>query len=279
MKTMTEQPLGWGEDALYLYEDPYPTINGEGTYIGNACVFVRLQGCRVGCTWCDAMSTWPGEKGKKPIGKRFTFLELATVLSDTYMNIERIWWTGGEPTEYSKDIVRFIDYYNHGPFRKKISHMITSGEIYYKPLLDKIDYLTIDLKPPASKAFKGNSDVQNEFIEPCLKTFTPDQMEFKMAVANTKDDCNYAHQMLQRFINYNVTVQPVMWSEAEVKKQKEQAKWVKDYSLYLQNFQLPAGWPDYGSVAERFLNDGRYPNMKVLCQLHKIFWPGEADGI
>ena len=195
------------------------------------------------------------------------------------MNIERIWWTGGEPTEYSKDIVRFIDYYNHGPFRKKIWHMITSGEIYYKPLLDKIDYLTIDLKPPASKAFKGNSDVQNEFIEPCLKTFTPDQMEFKMAVANTKDDCNYAHQMLQRFINYNVTVQPVMWSEAEVKKQKEQAKWVKDYSLYLQNFQLPAGWPDYGSFAERFLNDGRYPNMKVLCQLHKIFWPGEADGI
>lgn len=36
----------------------YPTIQGEGTYTGTPSFFVRLQGCPVGCQWCDERPTW-----------------------------------------------------------------------------------------------------------------------------------------------------------------------------------------------------------------------------
>jgi 7-carboxy-7-deazaguanine synthase len=34
------------------------TIQGEATFTGTPSVFVRLQGCPVGCAWCDTKHTW-----------------------------------------------------------------------------------------------------------------------------------------------------------------------------------------------------------------------------
>ncbi len=39
-------------------EDFY-TIQGEGSYQGNAAYFIRLGGCDVGCVWCDVKESWP----------------------------------------------------------------------------------------------------------------------------------------------------------------------------------------------------------------------------
>ena len=36
----------------------FSTIQGEATYTGTASTFVRLQGCSVGCGWCDTKHTW-----------------------------------------------------------------------------------------------------------------------------------------------------------------------------------------------------------------------------
>jgi 7-carboxy-7-deazaguanine synthase len=36
----------------------FETIQGEGAYTGIPSVFVRLQGCPVGCPWCDTKHTW-----------------------------------------------------------------------------------------------------------------------------------------------------------------------------------------------------------------------------
>lgn len=38
--------------------DVFETIQGEATYTGMPSVFVRLQGCPVGCPWCDTKHTW-----------------------------------------------------------------------------------------------------------------------------------------------------------------------------------------------------------------------------
>lgn len=38
--------------------DVFQTIQGEGEYTGKSIVMVRLQGCLVGCPWCDTKETW-----------------------------------------------------------------------------------------------------------------------------------------------------------------------------------------------------------------------------
>lgn len=39
----------------------FETIQGEGTFTGVPSVFLRLQGCPVGCSWCDTKQTWDVE--------------------------------------------------------------------------------------------------------------------------------------------------------------------------------------------------------------------------
>ena len=46
-----------GGALLPLVEDFY-TIQGEGFHTGKPAYFIRLGGCDVGCTWCDAKFTW-----------------------------------------------------------------------------------------------------------------------------------------------------------------------------------------------------------------------------
>lgn len=36
----------------------FETIQGEATFTGTPAVFVRMQGCPVGCPWCDTKHTW-----------------------------------------------------------------------------------------------------------------------------------------------------------------------------------------------------------------------------
>lgn len=36
----------------------FETLQGEGTHAGRPAVFIRLQGCPVGCPWCDTRFTW-----------------------------------------------------------------------------------------------------------------------------------------------------------------------------------------------------------------------------
>ena len=36
----------------------FDTIQGEAHYTGTPATFIRLQGCPVGCDWCDTKHTW-----------------------------------------------------------------------------------------------------------------------------------------------------------------------------------------------------------------------------
>jgi len=42
----------------YKINELFETIQGEGSFTGQPSIFIRLQGCPVGCAWCDTKHTW-----------------------------------------------------------------------------------------------------------------------------------------------------------------------------------------------------------------------------
>ncbi len=43
---------------MYKVNEIFETIQGEGSFTGCPAIFIRLQGCPVGCAWCDTKHTW-----------------------------------------------------------------------------------------------------------------------------------------------------------------------------------------------------------------------------
>jgi 7-carboxy-7-deazaguanine synthase len=81
-----------GGMKLPLVEDFY-TIQGEGYHMGKAAYFIRLGGCDIGCSWCDAKFTWnrhlhPVVATDEIIARALSYPARAVVV------------TGGEPSAY-----------------------------------------------------------------------------------------------------------------------------------------------------------------------------------
>jgi 7-carboxy-7-deazaguanine synthase len=261
---------------MLLFEKPYRTVNGEAEHIGKPCVFVRFQGCTVGCKWCDAMGTWP-EKTKDALW--YTNETLASYLTQNFEKTPRIWITGGEPMEHKDEVFSFIEYCARYMHEYRIWHLITSGSIYDAKTLELFDHITVDIKPPSAQARKNAAN--NSFIELAMENMVlQDKIEFKMVVSNTEEDIQFANNMIDKLSKYNrdITIQPLYWSEAEVKKEFRTAQTIKNTYSFMNQFQQPVNWESYGQFAEHFM-DNPYENLRILPQLHKIYWPGEMNGI
>ncbi len=98
---------------MYKINEMFETIQGEGVFTGVPAVFVRLQVCPVGCSWCDTKQTWEAlEKDQTTLGD----IMLKTQDSPTWSPIDaagivqeyirqgytanHIVITGGEPCIY-----------------------------------------------------------------------------------------------------------------------------------------------------------------------------------
>ena len=90
----------------------FETIQGEATWTGTPAVFVRLQGCPVGCPWCDTKHTWDVVSSNQvapailflkqedaPTFAQFTVDELMECLDQ--FEAQHIVFTGGEPCSYN----------------------------------------------------------------------------------------------------------------------------------------------------------------------------------
>jgi 7-carboxy-7-deazaguanine synthase len=66
----------------------YQSVQGESSYAGLPCVFVRTTGCDLRCSWCDSEFTFTG-------GARMSLDEIMAEVEK--FNCELVELTGGEP--------------------------------------------------------------------------------------------------------------------------------------------------------------------------------------
>ncbi|GEM75480.1 7-carboxy-7-deazaguanine synthase [Vibrio sagamiensis NBRC 104589] len=99
--------------TLYKLNEMFETIQGEGVFTGVPAVFIRLQECPVGCSWCDTKQTWFAEEADKvrigdillkkedsPTWCHVTSDEIIAEYKKQGFNAQHIVITGGEPCIY-----------------------------------------------------------------------------------------------------------------------------------------------------------------------------------
>lgn len=155
----------------------FQTIQGEATFTGTPSVFVRLQGCDVGCPWCDTKHTWAVDPSRAispamMVAKekdtasfaRMEAHELASYIAGGY-NAMHVVITGGEPCVH--DLTELTAALHSAERRTQIE---TSGT---QPILcDWRTWVTLSPKIGMPGGFKVRPDAlerANEFKVPVGK--------------------------------------------------------------------------------------------------------------
>jgi 7-carboxy-7-deazaguanine synthase len=219
----------------------FKSIQGEGTRAGLPCIFVRLTGCNLRCTWCDTAYAFYGGT-KQSVDE---VIEKVRALSggDTgRINLLEI--TGGEPL-LQPDAPALAERLLAAGYKVMIE---TSGERFIGVLPREVIKI-VDVKCPDS----GEADT---FDMKNLEALGPnDEIKF---VISTRRDYDFAREFTTRH---------------ELSKRVHEV-------LFSPVFPDPAGgWPglEARELAEWILADGL--PVRLGLQLHKFIWDPSMKGV
>lgn len=116
---------------LAINEEFY-SIQGEGVNVGRPMYFIRLQGCGVGCHFCDTKHSWKKDDAKTD--------EADIIRRAVDVGTDWICITGGEPAE--QDLSRLIDL---ASMEGLFIQLETSG-IKHQDCFDRIRQITVSPK-------------------------------------------------------------------------------------------------------------------------------------
>lgn len=127
----------------------YKSVQGESSFTGLPCIFVRLAGCNLRCAWCDSEYTFSG-------GKPFAADEILAQI-DTLAPCRLIEFTGGEPMLQARELLPLMQTLLDRGFDLMIE---TSGE---RPLADvpKAVHKIVDVKCPGAGAAANSFRLEN----------------------------------------------------------------------------------------------------------------------
>ena len=221
----------------------YKSLQGESTYAGLPCVFVRLTGCNLRCSWCDTEYSFYGGKKMTP---EQVFEETAR-LSPSGGLVEI---TGGEPMLQERELVPLMQRMLDFGYTVLLE---TSGE---RPL-EKVPsgvMKIVDVKCPGS-------DEGDSFRIENLNTLTPrDEVKF---VISDRHDYEFARDFTREHV-LAARVNAVLFSPAFSKE----ASGSRDASHCLLDPQQLAEWMLGDNVPAR-----------LSLQIHKLIWDPVLKGV
>jgi len=221
----------------------YKSLQGESSYAGLPCVFVRTAGCNLRCVWCDSEYTFKG-------GERIPVEDVEREVRRLSPDGGLVEITGGEPLLQEAEVVALMERLLAAGFTALLE---TSGE----RLLDKVPAQVVkivDVKCPHSGE-GGTFRLEN------LQHLTA-RDEVKFVVASRKD-----YEFAREFIREHALcgkVASVILSPAF----RKDATGARDASHCLL---------DPRELAEWMLADGLHARLGL--QIHKFIWEPSMKGV
>ncbi len=237
----------------------YLSLQGESTFAGLPCIFIRLTACDLRCSYCD--TAYAFTEGKKialekilsevrRLAAPFSNSQLSTINSQ----LPLVELTGGEPL-LQKNSLPLMKLLCDDGF---IVLLETSGAHDLSPVDPRVRRI-MDLKCPGSGEAGRNRWENLKYLKPT------DEIKF---VIGTVEDYEWARQKIAEH-RLNL-VCPLLFSWVHPLAPEQQNKSLK---------RVPAGQMPVSQreLAERIIADALPVRFQV--QLHKIIWPPEQQGV
>lgn len=125
-----------------LINSIYKATEGEGVFIGTPQIFIRLQGCSIGCINCDSKDTWSFDQD---MGR-----SLESILTKvTILGLKRVSITGGDPL-HPKHIPALEVLCQKLKERKYFINIEASGARLVHSIFDLVNFISFDVKTPST---------------------------------------------------------------------------------------------------------------------------------
>jgi len=152
----------------------YRSVQGESTYAGLPCAFVRLTGCPLRCVWCDSEFAFYG-------GRRIPIEEIVSEIAT--MDVALVEVTGGEPLAQPGCLPLLTALCDAG-YRVLLE---TSGALDIGPVDPRVVRI-VDVKCPGSGEEASNLWDNLEKLRPA------DELKFVLA---DRTDYEYARDVIR----------------------------------------------------------------------------------
>jgi 7-carboxy-7-deazaguanine synthase len=221
----------------------YKSLQGESTYAGLPCVFMRLTGCNLRCVWCDSEYTFTG-------GRKMTPEQVWNEVLRLSPEGGLIEVTGGEPMLQERELVPFMRCLVDEGYTVLLE---TSGE---RPLHNVPESVVkiVDVKCPDSR--EGDTFR----IENLAALWPHDEVKFVLA---SRRDYEFARQFVAEY-GLASRVHALLFSPAF----RKDAAGARDASHCLLDPRELAEWMLEDNVPAR-----------LSLQMHKFIWDPVMKGV